>query len=480
MNEYSWVEKYKPKTIGELMCNRAEVRQIQLWIKQFETIKRAQYHESKKKKKAGDEKKKKIKMDSDNKNFKSCIIITGDHGIGKSISIELVLQEHGYEVQTINFSNLKGGTKIEDIIGTMVNKSNILNVMLGQNTKKPAIIIDELESITTTNEKSSLPALIKLNDLSLYCPIIYISNDQHSKLLNDIKKMAVEIRFNPPQQFELEKIMSMIAKKENIRFQNQQVVDKIVYHSQRDIRRLINTLQDIKYAYEDGKVTLERMEIYCIQSKQKDIKIDLWTATECLMYKFEDIELCLKQYETDKTLVPLTLHENYPRVVCLNNNDREKQFNIMFNVADTLSTGDVVENYIFGDQTWEMQQIHGFFTCVVSSYFLNENIKGDIKKLRKTEFASDLNKTSIKKINKKNIIKANECLKDMAIMDYIYVNKIIRHLMDNKQIDECVNMLKDYGIQLEHIEGLLKIDKIKNSKNALTTKEKREFSKLLN
>ena len=39
--------------------------------------------------------------------------------------------------------------------------------------------------------------------------------------------------------------------------------------------------------------------------------------------------------------------------------------------------------------------------------------------------------------------------------------------------------MKGYNIKLEHIESLLKIDKIKNTKTSLTSKQKKEFTKYL-
>ncbi|AYV82145.1 MAG: replication factor C large subunit, partial [Homavirus sp.] len=110
--------------------------------------------------------------------------------------------------------------------------------------------------------------------------------------------------------------------------------------------------------------------------------------------------------------------------------------------------------------------------------------------LGKLKFTTDLNKTSIKKINKKNINNTNKCFKDMNIFDYIYINKIIRKLIENGNIKECVEILKEYDIKLEHIESLLKIDKIETTKSIglkkseklktnLSSKQKKEFSKYL-
>jgi len=171
------------------------------------------------------------------------------------------------------------------------------------------------------------------------------------------------------------------------------------------------------------------------------------------------------------------VHQNYVASVLLNINSSQDQYDIIRKVGESLSTGDVVENYIYGDQSWEMQEIHGFHTCAATSFYLCEKMTGALEV--DLAFTTDLNKTSIKKINKKNINNTNRCFKNMNIFDYIYVNKIIRKLIDSNRIQECVNLMKNYGIRLEHIESLLKIDKIKNAKTALTSKQKKEFNKYL-
>jgi len=142
-----------------------------------------------------------------------------------------------------------------------------------------------------------------------------------------------------------------------------------------------------------------------------------------------------------------------------------------------LSFGDIIENYIYGDQNWDMRDIHGFYTCVLPSYLMCHNADNNYR--FRLEFLKDINKTSTKKINKKNIDNTDICFQDMNIDDYIYINKIVRRLVGDNRIAECGELLKGYKFKVEHIESLLKIDKIKSTKMTLTTKQKREFNNIL-
>jgi len=198
------------------------------------------------------------------------------------------------------------------------------------------------------------------------------------------------------------------------------------------------------------------------------------------LFRYKNINDCLRYYETEKVLLPLMVHQNYISCVFKNFTNTVDKFNIINTISKSLSYGDVIENYIYGDQNWDMQEIHGFYSCVISSYYLDKQLKKDPENINLI-FTTDLNKTSIKKINKKNINNTNKCFENMNIIDYIYINKIIRNLIDKGKIFECVSMIKGYNnIKLEHIESLLKIDKIEHTKTSLSSKKKKEFLKYLN
>ena len=89
-----------------------------------------------------------------------------------------------------------------------------------------------------------------------------------------------------------------------------------------------------------------------------------------------------------------------------------------------------LENYIYGEQNWDLIELHGLISCCIPSYLINKNSNG--KKKGTLIFAADLNRTSVKKMNKKNIIKTNNSLNKNS------VNSI--QLIRNKSIDEFIYM----------------------------------------
>ena len=481
----TWIDKYKPTKTSDLTTNGTANKAIYSWLTNYDKMKSdaLKLFSSKiTKTKNKDNEDSQVKKSNKKISYKSCMIITGNHGIGKTVTATIILKELGYTIINLNVAMLKSSTNIEDTLKKLLRQTNILKLLEEDSPTKYAIIVDELEGITASAEKMSLVALQKLNDNNWYCPIIFISNNQHNKLLSDLKKGSFEVKMWPPFDSEIEKILLKIAKAEGIQIKHKSVANKIIRHSQYDIRRLIYTLEDIKNAYDKNVISPEIIEEYCAMSSKKDVDIDLYKATNELLYEYNNVDDCLRLFETEKVLLPLMIQQNYTNTILANQKTEKKRHILVRKISDLLSYGDVIENYIYGDQNWDMEEIHGFYTCAATSYYLSDSIKKAGKTVTKPKviFATDLNKTSIKRINKKNIINSDKCFNNMNIDDYIYLNKLIKHFIDNNEIKECVKLMENYNIKLEHIESLLKIDKIENSKTCLTSKQKTEFNKYLN
>jgi DNA polymerase III delta prime subunit len=508
----AWTDKYKPTKISDIIGNEVAIKNIITWLNTFNANKKKILTKQRedKKLKPGKKKIQKIKIANEDENEieeneevneydvdedmyhaeteyqsskiipkagpKSCMIVTGNHGIGKTGSVHVILKELGYDIQIINFSKVKSNKNIKDVIERVTNGSNILGLMDGKKKTNVAIVIDELESITSSTEKNCIMTLLKNNEVNWLCPIIFISNNQHNKLLSDIKKNSLEARFWQPYAKHMIILLDKIIKNENINISNSNVKYTIIEHSQKDFRRLIFILQDIKYAFGDTVITEQLIDNYCESSTKKDIDFDLFRATDILLQGYSGIDDCLRYYETEKVLLPLMMHQNYIKSINSNIKDSSKKYDLINEITTSLSKGDVIENYIYGDQNWDMHEVHGYYTCVAPSYLLNENLK---KTELKLDFPIDLNKTSIKKINRRNILNASKCLKNMDISDYIYLNQIVRNLIGEGRIGDCVKLLSGYNIKLESIESLLKVDKIKSSKTNLTSKQKKELTSYL-
>ncbi|ARF09319.1 replication factor C large subunit [Catovirus CTV1] len=509
----SWTDKYAPKKISEIIGNYKAINGICAWLKSFDKNKKDAIKKNKDSKSAK-RKKRVIKsklvidtlVDEDNtddndltlvddvdendmtiskKKTKkregpfSCLLVTGNHGVGKTCSVHTILHELGYKIQTINFSRIQKAENMKDLIDRLTNTTDVMDMIEERTKVKSALVVDEVESLVSKLEIGCVMALIESNDLRWHYPIIFISNNQHNKFINEIKKKSHEIMMWQPFPDTMMILLNKIREKEKIVLQDRMVCNKIVEHSQKDFRRLVTILQDIKYVYENKTITHQIINEYCNLAKRKDIDYDLFKASSNIIHQYMGIDDTLRYHETDKVNLPLMMQENYIKSINMET-DKLKKYNTAKDITLSLSKGDVIENYIYGNQNWSIHEVHGFYACVYPSYLINSISNSDEPKNFRLDFPSDLNRTSIKKINKKNILKVNEFLKNMNIKDYVYINQLMRNLIEDNRISECTDLFEGYNLSLENIDKLLKVDKIKSTKINLTSKQKKEITKNLN
>ena len=436
-----WINKYKPKFIKNIIGNVKQIETFKQWL---------------------------------NNSVNSSIIISGNQGLGKTLTIKLILEEFNYNIRIINPNEIKDHRLLDDFNDYYNFISSIYSKISFNNTinKKIAVIFDETENISLTSEKKYIMDIHKYNNKLKAFPLIFISNNQHSKLLNDLKKNCDEIVFEVPFKNEIKEIISNILIKENIKFENANLIDKIIDLSQNDVRRLINLLQELSLNY-NNFITEQNIEEFINKTREKDIDIGLFNSTVQIINNYLPYDNIIKLYETEKVLLPLMIYENY-----LKKMNSENNINNIRNISNSISIGDNIETSIYTDQNWYLQNIHGFFTCINTSYWINKNNLKNKIDFDDIKFSSDLNKTSLKNINRKNINNLAKIINNKSNQEILMLNKICNHLIENNKEQELIDILKSYNknITIKEIELCLKIDKTSEF-NTLGSKDKKRISK---
>ena len=106
---------------------------------------------------------------------------------------------------------------MKDVLNKIMISTNVQNMMKDTKKRKSVIVFDEVESVSAPAEKNYLQTLQKLNEAHWYCPIIFIANTKHNKLLKTLKDSSFFVKFTSPSYFDLKVIFIKIAKKEKIR-----------------------------------------------------------------------------------------------------------------------------------------------------------------------------------------------------------------------------------------------------------------------
>ena len=92
-------------------------------------------------------------------------------------------------------------------------------------------------------------------------------------------------------------------------------------------------------------------------------------------------------------------------------------------------------------------------------------------------FSSELNKTSLKNINRKNINNVNNIFK-AGVLDILNMSFILNKLISEQKFYEIANMLSEYKYDdiLKILEIIIKIDKCNSEISLLNNKTKKKIS----
>jgi hypothetical protein len=487
-----WKNKYTPLKIEDIDINKAPLHQIIKWLDEFDKNKELYFMNNKNNKRQknidtddlhidiDDE----IDIDDNNDDLiipkknnnsinKSCMIVTGNHGIGKSSFVVSILNSLNYEICKINFIKINNIKNINEFIQKTIFGTSIYDKIDNKNNKKKIILIDNLECISSNNEKNLIKIITKLNDIKWYVPIIFISNNEHNKLIYFVKKNAYEVQIYNPSYEIMENICCKICLEENINLVNEKVIKKIIDYSHNDIRSLINILQSIKTIYGEKYFSCNDFENFIKTCKMKDIDYHIFDGAQKLFFGYDNIDNVIRLFETEKTAIPLMIQQYY--IDYMSNN-----IDVTNKISNSLSIGDMLEEYIYENNIYDIRDIQSYFQCVYPSFILTNKLNP--KKIDYTQFncyfkyPSDLNKTSIRHINyTKNICPSNKVFKNMNINDYVYINNIIRNLINSNSYELCNDFFDKYDCSISTFESLLKIDKINGVKYAITTKTKKKI-----
>ena len=454
-------EKYKPKTLKDIIGNASQIKNISTWLDNWNTSILINPQKTAKNSRFGK---------SENITARAAII-SGPPGIGKTSSIRVISSSKGYKTFELNASDNRNKETINNSVGFLMNNTTITDKNLNS---KNLIIMDEVDGMAGNEDKGGIKALIEIVKKTKV-PIIFICNDIYNNKLKSLLNYCYDVRFNKPDKRQIVNRLLEICKQEKISVKN---LEFVVESFGNDIRQSLNyldlfsrkkCLNDVENFKKDFSVCLSSFEVckrFLIKSEMKKMSFN------------EKLDL----FFVDFDLIPSLIQENFISCVSKSKSDFE-QVEVLLEASESISFGDLIENKIHSQNNWNLLPNKGIHGAIVPASLAANFIPfpkfpeyfSKLAKIRKI-------KRQIKEI--KNIFPAFSlnCIKNeiAPILFLIIVNNLIEN---EKNVDQIIKIFSRYKLSLMQFKDSLfdiQTNERQNLFNKINTKIKANFTKKLN
>ena len=393
--DYSiWTEKYRPKSLADYYISKKQMDNIKEWITEV------QNHEP---------------------DAKPFLILYGMAGIGKTTLAHLILQKYGYEIIECNASDTRSKKQLKETLGGISKVSVCID---NKNNFKPtAIIMDEIDGLTGSNETSGVQELIDIvivkdkqsKDIKWVCPVICTTNSIKEKKLQNLLRYGVLIHFEKPSANDCNKLITKIAKNENFAIPDVDK-DRIILTANGDYRQIIMLLHayylTLQYKSHAGEsINNEGGIPEDVKNVISGIKNYGNNVVECDGYIYDtnvvkqinnfgdspldninyflthDIDLDTIRYfcSGDSNLFFMNFYNNVIPIISQiqdkqNQSQKTKEsllqnYKTLIKMYDSVKNADLLNNTIFLDKNWELLDYFDVFSVGIPSKIIYQENK---------------------------------------------------------------------------------------------------------
>jgi len=277
----NWTEKYRPKTLDDIIGNRDAIEELIDWADKWGTSKKA-------------------------------VILSGPAGIGKTSSAYALANDFGWEVIELNASDERNKDVIKKIaLSSAINETfrNSGEYVSATQGGRKLIILDEADNLyEKEGDYGGKKAIVETIEVT-HQPIILIANDYYKLTKGSgqpLKTLCKHIKFNPVKE-ELSSLLYSICREEGIDVPRE-VIEAIVTRSQGDVRGAINDLQSVCQGRK--KVGRDALQILGYRDREKEIFRGLREILKAREMKTA-IDMAYKINESPESFI-LWIDENIP------------------------------------------------------------------------------------------------------------------------------------------------------------------------
>ena len=180
------------------------------------------------------------------------LLLVGPPGIGKTTLANLAGKNFGYDMISLNASDVRNKKNIQEILEPVLGNQTVLG--------KPMIFVDEVDGVHGRSDYGGVEALINiLKEPTI--PIILAANNDSSDKMKKIKKTVKTIALRPLPPRLLRLYLNMVLEKENAYINPGRLI-KLILESNGDIRSMLNSAQALVTGFEPSiERTFESLDV---------------------------------------------------------------------------------------------------------------------------------------------------------------------------------------------------------------------------
>lgn len=402
----SWLDKYTPQTIEDLLITKENYNTIYKWLDDFK-----------------------------NKKGPNCLYLYGPMGCGKTIIAHTFLNYFGYDIIDKNISNIKKKKHFNNDIYDILQKKNILN-MFNKTQKEIGIILDEIDGLAHKEMYIFTDLLTtifskKPHRYLKYNPFIIISDSVNKKMIPyNSKCVFVEICY--PLFNDIETLCKHILTNEGFLF-NTKLVKNIIETSRYDLRQIIINLE--------FNFKKENSNHVCCRNNYKNIELTDYTYIELHLCKYNRVNshVC----NINKNIIYMLFYENFIEYI-LKKKKCNSRYTTILSIYKNFSDSDIIDYILYKYMYWDLVVYNNLYKIIHNSFIINNIPTLNNNKPIKLKYSLLNNKNSLEFINIKIINKYSDKLykNSRSINIYSIVNLLNSTTLDNIDQKEFKKLIK--------------------------------------
>ena len=298
-----WTQKYKPKSLTEVIGNKEAKERILNWIRLW------------------------------NRGVpdKRALFIYGPPGVGKTVTIEALANDLNMELIESDASSYRTASAVKRLAGRASQYGSLFG-------RRKLILFDELDGVTGSADTGGLREITELIKISRV-PIVLIANNAYDPRFTQLRKLCLLVEFKKPSRTEIMRHLAKICAREGIEAEKD-ALRFIAERSGGDVRSAINDLQ----ALAQGKTKLTYEDVSWLA--RRDRKEEIFNVLRRIFYARDSstAKAAVNMADVDLDMLFEWIYENIPYHI--------KKPSELAAAMDTLSKADVYRGRVKKTQDW--------------------------------------------------------------------------------------------------------------------------------